>query len=51
MAIDFDLSTRLNTDKYPFSVFTAEEEKDFLRVAFVRPLAYSPAIQAAERGC
>ncbi|CAB3884686.1 ATP-binding protein [Achromobacter denitrificans] len=51
MAIDFDEFTRgLGLDKYPFSVFTAEEEKDFLRVAFVRPLAYSPAIQAAREG-
>lgn len=51
MAIEFDEFTRgLGLDKYPFSVFTAEEEQDFLRVAFVRPLAYSPAIQAAKEG-
>jgi hypothetical protein len=51
MAIEFDDFTRgFGLDKYPFSVFTAEEEKDFLRVAFVRPLAYSPAIQAAKEG-
>lgn len=51
MAIEFDEFTRgFGLDKYPFSVFTAEEEKDFLREAFVRPLAYSPAIQAAREG-
>lgn len=51
MAIEFDEFTRgLGLEKYPFSVFTAEEEQDFLRVAFVRPLAYSPAIQAAREG-
>ena len=51
MAIEFDDFTRgFGLDKYPFSVFTAEEEKDFLREAFVRPLAYSPAIQAAREG-
>lgn len=51
MAIEFDEFTRgFGLDKYPFSVFTAEEEQDFLRVAFVRPLAYSPAIQAAKEG-
>ncbi|WP_321922239.1 P-loop ATPase, Sll1717 family [Burkholderia sp. BCC1998] len=51
MAIDFNQFTQgLGLDKYPFSVFTAEEEKEFLRVAFVRPLAYSPAIQATTEG-
>lgn len=51
MSIEFDDFTRgLGLEKYPFSVFTAEEEKDFLREAFVRPLAYSPAIQAAKGG-
>lgn len=51
MAIEFDDFTRgLGLKKYPFSVFTAEEEKDFLSEAFVRPLAYSPAIQAAKAG-
>lgn len=49
--VDFDKFTRgMGLDKYPFSVFTAEEEKDFLRAAFVKPLAYSPAIQAAKDG-
>lgn len=51
MAIEFDDFTRgFGLDRYPFSVFTAEEEKDFLREAFVQPLAYSPAIQAAREG-
>lgn len=51
MAIEFnEFNQGLGLDKYPFSVFTAEEEKDFLRVAFVRPVAYSPAIQAAKEG-
>lgn len=48
MSLDFDVFTQnLGLVKYPFSVFTAEEEKDFLSAAFVRPLAYSPAAQAA----
>ena len=51
MAIEFDKFTQgFGLEKYPFSVFTAEQEKDFLRLAFVRPLAYSPAIQAAKQG-
>ncbi len=51
MAIEFDEFTRgMGLRKYPFSVFTAEEERDLLKVAFVRPLAYSPAIQAAKEG-
>jgi len=45
-----DFTLGLGLDRYPFSVFTAEEEKDFLRIAFVRPVAYSPAIQAAKEG-
>lgn len=45
-----DFTLGLGLDRYPFSVFTAEEEKEFLRIAFVRPLAYSPAIQAAKEG-
>lgn len=49
MSIDFDAFTQgLGLTKYPFSVFTAEEEKEFLSTAFVRPLAYSPAVQAAK---
>lgn len=51
MAIEFnEFSQCLGLDKYPFSVFTAEEEREFLHVAFVRPVAYSPAIQAATEG-
>lgn len=51
MAVDFNEFTRgLGLEKYPFSVFTAEEEIEFLRAAFVRPVAYSPAIQAATEG-
>jgi Cdc6-like AAA superfamily ATPase len=51
MTIEFnDFTQGLGLDRYPFSVFTAEEEKEFLRVAFVRPIAYSPAIQAAREG-
>lgn len=51
MAIEFnEFCQGLGLDKYPFSVFTAEEEREFLRVAFVRPVAYSPAIQAATEG-
>jgi hypothetical protein len=51
MPVEFDEFTRgLGLEKYPFSVYTAEEEKDFLKVAFVRPLAYSPCIQAAREG-
>ena len=50
MSIDFDAFIQgLGLTKYPFSVFTAEEEKELLRSTFVRPLAYSPAVQAAER--
>ncbi|MBQ5962927.1 P-loop ATPase, Sll1717 family [Massilia sp. ZL223] len=33
---------------YPFSVFTAEEEKEFLDRAFIQPLAYSTASAAAK---
>lgn len=48
VSVDFDAFTQgLGLTKYPFSVFTAEEEKEFLSDAFVRPLAYSPAVQAA----
>lgn len=51
MTIEFnDFTQGLGLDRYPFSVFTAEEEREFLRVAFVRPIAYSPAIQAAREG-
>jgi len=46
--MDFDAFTQgLGLTRYPFSVFTAEEERDFLSSVFVRPLAYSPAMQAA----
>ncbi len=48
MAEDFDEFTKmLGFEKYPFSVFTAEEERDFLSTLFVKPLAYSPAVLAA----
>jgi hypothetical protein len=33
---------------YPFSVFTAEEEREFLNRAFIQPLAYSTASAAAK---
>ncbi|WP_295553128.1 P-loop ATPase, Sll1717 family [uncultured Stenotrophomonas sp.] len=49
MSLDFDTFTQgMGFAKYPFSVFTAEEEKEFLSAAFVRPLAYSTAVDAAK---
>jgi hypothetical protein len=48
---DFDgFSKSLGFDTYPFSVFTAEEEKDLLSDSFVKPMAFSPAAQAAKAG-
>ena len=48
---DFESFTKaLGFTTYPFSVFTAEEEKDLLNNSFVKPMAFSPAAQAAKAG-
>jgi len=45
-----DFSKNLGLEIYPFSVFTAEEEKEFLDRAFIRPLAYSTSSNAVKNG-
>ncbi|MYN42770.1 hypothetical protein GTP55_25840 [Duganella sp. FT109W] len=51
MMIEFeDFSKNIGLNNYPFSVFTAEEEKEFLNKAFIRPIAYSTSSSAAKEG-
>jgi hypothetical protein len=49
--IEFEeFGKNIGLTNYPFSVFTAEEEKEFLNRAFIRPLAYSTSSSAAKEG-